>query len=832
MRFINIMLSGYIRLELNHINYIELDFVNKIQLILGTNGSGKSSLMKELTPLPANHKEYKSGGYKIVELTHNNAHYVLKSMFHATGHKYHFIKDGEEQNTGGTQTSYRDLVRKEFKITQDVHDILIGVTNFTTMSIADRRVWFTKISDTDYTYAISYYKKLSMLLRESELGVKMTHAQLVQENEKLLKPEQEKIYRDEIVMFNDMLSYLLDLKPSSRHTKEQLQQDLARDEQQLTALTNTMREYRSQFVKKSIFKDKDDIDSAIIDVQADIQGHERFVQTLYAAMEEQEKTLTALRESNIDSNAGIDEVIDRLSVEINTTRSKIHYPFIDQFQSPKEADQALSSVADSLMDILGRLEANPSRESYNREIYAAKTEQVNLLQVCISAKETRMQDLTIRKKELEHFKAHKQVECPNCQHVWHQGYNEGTYQDTIAQIARFGHEIAADNVTLLEVQKVVEGQREYLELFRQYRAVTQSWQILNPLWEFLAGFVLFIEPQKIGQVLNNLRVDLQLAMQVVEFQREFAETIKLKVMLSQNQETNVAAIIAKGEKDSRDVFEWNRVIASRKVWLSRLQMYKKVAVEVERLAAAISTTIEERSGKAQALVDINRIESINETIRLVKLELSQREQTISKIDVQKAVIANLEKQLTEYTAKTEVLKIAVAELSPTKGLIARGLTGFINHFTAQMNSFIKKIWLYPLELIPVIPDDDDSVELDYKFMVLVNETSKIPDIARCSAGMKEVINLGFKVVSAVHLGLQESPIYLDEFAAAMDSAHRSQAHYTITNLLTSSNFSQIFMISHYENSYGSLKNADVTVLCDSNIGMSSDLAFNKHCTIR
>ena len=60
-----------------------------------------------------------------------------------------------------------------------------------------------------------------------------------------------------------------------------------------------------------------------------------------------------------------------------------------------------------------------------------------------------------------------------------------------------------------------------------------------------------------------------------------------------------------------------------------------------------------------------------------------------------------------------------------------------------------------------------------------------------------------------YLNMTDYPLNLDEFAAKMDSTHRKAAFYTISNLLLNSNFSQIFLINHYEDQYGSLKNAQI-----------------------
>jgi ABC-type nitrate/sulfonate/bicarbonate transport system ATPase subunit len=79
-----------------------------------------------------------------------------------------------------------------------------------------------------------------------------------------------------------------------------------------------------------------------------------------------------------------------------------------------------------------------------------------------------------------------------------------------------------------------------------------------------------------------------------------------------------------------------------------------------------------------------------------------------------------------------------------------------------------------------------------------------------------------------YLGLEKAPLVLDELGAKLDSAHRQSVQFEITNLITTSNFSQVFMVSHYENAYGSLNNADICVLHPSNINIPKNMAYNTH----
>jgi recombinational DNA repair ATPase RecF len=98
-----ITLKGYNRLSnLNNFNLIKVKFTKKIQAILGTNGSGKSSFIEELSPLPAEAKNFTKDGYKEIIYLHKGKTYVLKSSFNPVVHS--FLVDDEELNPGGTIT--------------------------------------------------------------------------------------------------------------------------------------------------------------------------------------------------------------------------------------------------------------------------------------------------------------------------------------------------------------------------------------------------------------------------------------------------------------------------------------------------------------------------------------------------------------------------------------------------------------------------------------------------------------------------------------------------------------------------------------------------------
>ena len=66
MKIVSLKLQNYNRIKLKHIQNFEYYPSEKIQIILGTNGSGKSSVLHELSPLPAESKNYGPDGNKTI----------------------------------------------------------------------------------------------------------------------------------------------------------------------------------------------------------------------------------------------------------------------------------------------------------------------------------------------------------------------------------------------------------------------------------------------------------------------------------------------------------------------------------------------------------------------------------------------------------------------------------------------------------------------------------------------------------------------------------------------------------------------------------------------
>lgn len=230
---------------------------------------------------------------------------------------------------------------------------------------------------------------------------------------------------------------------------------------------------------------------------------------------------------------------------------------------------------------------------------------------------------------------------------------------------------------------------------------------------------------------------------------------------------------------------------------------------------------------SKSFIDGYRNELLNKTIREHQSLLAQTEQYLVTTNALRDIITDLETSLSKAQEEAIIFKTLAEELSPTEGLIAEMLKGFITTLTEQMNAIIDQIWTYDLR---VMPCGMDSEELDYKFPLNVkNNEMTVPDVSKASSSQVDVINFAFKLVTMLYLGFEDYPLYLDELAPSLDEQHRINIAIFVKNLVETKKCSQLYMISHYLTGHGVFTHADVCVMDDSNI-LNLPSMYNSHVT--
>ena len=108
--------------------------------------------------------------------------------------------------------------------------------------------------------------------------------------------------------------------------------------------------------------------------------------------------------------------------------------------------------------------------------------------------------------------------------------------------------------------------------------------------------------------------------------------------------------------------------------------------------------------------------------------------------------------------------------------------------------------------------DVEEEVLSYRFKLVVEDKIEISDINLASSGMKEMINLAFRLVIYKLLNLEGYPLYLDEFGNRLDKIHRSRINELVFKFLNSSMYSQVFLVTHLDMNYSVFKDTEVLEL--------------------
>jgi DNA repair exonuclease SbcCD ATPase subunit len=832
MRYPKLTLDGYNRMALNVFDNFTIELSAPVQLILGTNGSGKSSLVGELSPMPAESSDFKKEGRKVIHIEKKRSQYVLTSSFSPTT-RHSFVKDGEELNKGGTVSVQKELVFQEFGIDAEIHKLLVGRSKFTQMAAPKRREWFTRMSVTSYDYAIQLFMKIKDRHRDITGALKLAKKRLVSENAKIVPLEEREALEREVNELYELVQKMNDFRmPVEKDPRELFRMQ----EQTIEALQNIARSSMRRLMKlkmnttvsSKLFKSTQDIEQRINALKNQFEVDNSVRKQLCASFEKIEKTMGSLVKTGM---SGVGELADKIAkkeVEKETLRAQRNI-LKGYIEDPEGAMRAYETVVPIIEATLLEMPSNSDR----RFTPAARdecTQKLNELNDHIERLEHYIKDLTSRKAHQETHKNAEKVECPKCNHLWALGFSELIYKDVSEKLAQAEKDLPGFLAKRQELQKFQEEVNEYLKNYRNIFNYFTSWPILKPLWDHLISSSLILNnPSQACQQSSLFLVDLNAEIKCSLIDREIKQIADQKALKEAMGNQDMELLASKQKELEEEIHERTTAMqeAQRECqvlesYLSELRQVEKSADEIKRLMALGENYTSDG-------IENERRERFLQCIREIQSNLARKEKVLSEVTMQSGIIRDLENQILELEADEIATKALMRELSPTDGLIAEGLMGFIKSFVGQMNSFIKKIWAYPLQIVPCQIESDGSVDLDYKFPVIVKERSnKIGDVQFGSTGMKEVIDLAFSITSMKYLGLSESPLYLDEFTGTMDKDHRHNAIMAIKSLMETQGFTQLFIISHNLEFHGAFSNAQLCVLNKDNIAIPANMTFNEH----
>jgi hypothetical protein len=459
------------------------------------------------------------------------------------------------------------------------------------------------------------------------------------------------------------------------------------------------------------------------------------------------------------------------------------------------------------------------------KINALRLEKTNLL--------TQVQTKQVKLKHMLEHKEKPDLSCPSCHHKFSLNYNDKQFNALTKDIETI------ESVLDKKIQPAIEKIETYLEecnqyglLYRQYTQCVNGFAVLKPYWNYLSDKQTVTDNPHNGlNEINAIENDLKISLLIEEHTKELDRINDLLHSLASVGGEDLSALVRINDDLQIKIDLTTTDLQMSENAKSKFIAYKVRLNNIQALTDQIQKYILNKKMIRKDQMETLRRTELNNVIRQLQSALASREYVLNHAQLQHNTVNTITNQIYELEKQEESLNLLIKQLSPTDGLIAEGLISFINGFVSQMNNIINKVWSYSLQIKTCELEGDSTVDLDYKFPMMVKEKENVvSDVSKGSTGQKEIINLSFRLTAMRYLRLQGYPLMLDEEGRALDPSHKAASVYLIKTLLEQQSFTQVFMISHDFSQYGALSNCEVCVLSDTNIVVPPN--SNEHVIIK
>lgn len=826
-----VRLDRYTRLMLKNIQSFEWTPTKNLMVIIGSNGSGKSSLLGELSPLPSHHSEFDDGGGKTVHCTHRGIQYCCTSVYSGKGTGHHsFIRGTEELNSGGTYQIQLDLCKAEFGLQQDIQDILTGRTKFSQLATNKRRDWLTRMSPVDLGFAFRLFAKVNDAAKAEKTIITHTNKRLANENVDMLADNDiDRLRLDRQRLTDRVNNLFLHRQPG----KQQQFRNLDHAATELAAIMHSAKALLRQHPRLSDnfrVKGKGEYDRTVNGRLATLQASQAVIDRLMEELETIRATVPAQMDRT--SPEEIAELRDRLvhhtqaaDEQLETMRN--YNGDIPLCRTGLFGDQQarLDDAFDRAYTLVMTIPNNPTGE-LSTTIAQEKRAQLTECKTKLRSIEEAISEVLRR---IATLKGCDHVQCPNCQHTFAPGVDPRDLPQLEERLRRATAAEVHYTAEIKALDEYLERYTDYAGYVGQFQQITRDHRDFQPVWEWMVQESrLFRTPREIASTVIKWH-SAQKAMIESEIQLEYGKQISARLRVIEAIDFDTAGYMV--QKAIELETEINNKLLSQQSTRKAIEAYVHSGNEIDDYINAISKVLDQyedwkRRAIANAEFLLDRafeleIDATHQQLATVGNQLREAERRDTEIKL-------LEETVDDATDAFNDLQALAKALSPKGGLIGQYMLGFLQGVTQLVNTIIAEVWTYPMEVLPAKVDRDD---LDYKFPLRVaNGAVQAPDIDFGSDSQKEIVNFAFRVAMMKFMGFDDYPLMLDEFGRTFDEQHRANLIPFVSRLIELGQFQQIFFISHFESTHGAFNQAEVMVLDPTNVTVPE--VFNKNVVMK
>lgn len=818
---------GFKRTALFGTRDIEINFDSPTQIILGTNGSGKSELLKQLTPLPPENEEYFENATKIIEIEDNGVNYRLVST-KKNSFKHEFWRDGLNLNIGGTVTVQRELVKRYFNLTDELMRTLLGRNLFTFQHLSPRKrgELFTQLCPVDLSYAMSVFQKVKTGALDAGRVRKHLEGRISQETERLLDEKEQRALSDSCDQLRQEINELLS------HRDLAVVNDRTDYKAQLISLDATIQQSAKTILNTNIeslgewsFKSRGEFEAALSLQQSELIRLQSNQTSAITEFNELEGVINSMRETSGINRASVEQrlaELKHLQSQADTTKSR--------FELPTSLRQALEDTGDIRVPLLDAIRVVSRLHVTGRDFSPAAIAKLNEERDALYSERTR----TITALErlggrLEHIQHSPEADCPSCKNRFTLGVRKGEEETVKESIERGELKRKELDAAIKSADDGLQQVAEFEDQVSRVRSMARAYPLVRGLIDVFVeeGFPLSVSHEHIS-IFEQWERDLKTAIELKQVEIEIEKHQEVIVRLDQLEAAGGGSVLSeRAQRLEISIEKLTSQIQETRAKLASLQAFDKASKVVAELHESIETKLlPAREEALKKAVEKLRQEEISICLEAHQNQLGILSAKANAAEVARSILEDIKSQLEIVKRQEKGYKRLQDILDPADGLIAEQLTGFIVSFVGYMNELLEKIWNYPIR---VLPCGMEKGELDYKFPLQIKGGEPAPDVSNGSLAQRDVVDFVFMLAVAKFSGKGGLPIYLDELGSHFDEAHRQKVMGFVRDYCEAGLTPQVFLISHYASNHAAFTHAATLVLDGENISLSG--VVNQNVTL-
>ncbi len=833
MQIDKLSMSGFTKLSFSNIHRLDISVDNDTQIIIGTNGSGKSSILGELLPTAPVKTFFTKDGFKELHLNHCGNKYEL-TYTREYGHL--FKKNGKNLNGSNIRNIQLELIKKHLGVDSNVAEILKCSLDIVGMRPSNRQALLLDLNPTDISIFMTEKKKVHKNVVALKNNLTMLHdreRQLV--SQILSKSELEKTQQAVNVLKNEEQSLLINLTkvnsiieslgaiPADPRSTCDLSVGYIKGivkgilkESSIYDGLNKANSKQTSLILPTKIKLKqqqvDDMTNVLSEIASDINKYE--------------SELTEASNTD-DYGKRISSLFTELGKIGNCTSPAIPKDQIDSIR------QAVTQITDEATKI--------TYLDYTR-IYSRDELTTLLRNHDVNTSELRSLGNSCTEINRQIANLHPQIikyeladDCSKDNCELYTTYNnriqllKEEYRKLNDQLDR-----NMDKLEKLNVDYNLESE-EIIVQKSIWKHIAKISDILNSHPILLIFYSTDNLPEALSKSISatcqqyNSFIDHSVNTHHKEVIEE--EIKELQQAQKASEDTNkVSADFIKKELDrlytnrKKNTISYTKEMLKLEHYNSELQLVNQYLRNLEHLR-----TLQKELNEHQQVIEvISHHDYLVRVSKILDSQLSEvradlvsgetllREQLSLMDRLDKEIKGNIKQLKIQHTNASNVEK-ALKELAHIH------TKTFLNNVIAMTCHFISEIMTYPLVIKPITKD-----VISFLFPMVVSDTIPIKDINEGSKGQKAIINLAFNLALIIELKLTEYPIFVDEVDKELDSMHRYRLVELFDRLVERKVISQLFLVHHHPELSEAI-NGDTIMLDGTNIDIPKTV--NQNVTI-